>query len=90
MVSTLITFEKDNVQPPVFVAGSFTGWAPIEMSFKTSELNGSSKNVFSYMTNLSPGDYQYKFRLGTGDWWVLDESLPTGMMRTDAGRVPTF
>ena len=24
------------------------------------------------------GDYQYKFRLGPGDWWTLDESKPTG------------
>ncbi len=25
------------------------------------------------------GSYQYKFRLGPGDWWVLDETAPVGM-----------
>ncbi|OAP56342.1 hypothetical protein AYL99_09521 [Fonsecaea erecta] len=64
MVSTTITFEKDNVQPPVYIAGSFTGWSPIEMSFETSESDGSTHNVFSYKADLEPGDYQYKFRLG--------------------------
>ncbi|EXJ70425.1 uncharacterized protein A1O5_06493 [Cladophialophora psammophila CBS 110553] len=77
MVSTTIAFEKDNVQPPVYIAGSFTDWAPIEMRFESTAADGSTKNVFSYKTELEPGDYQYKFRLGPGDWWVLDESNPT-------------
>ncbi|KIY01608.1 uncharacterized protein Z520_03160 [Fonsecaea multimorphosa CBS 102226] len=64
MVSTTITFEKDNVQPPVYVAGTFTDWAPMEMSFETTESNGSTQHVFSYKADLDPGDYQYKFRLG--------------------------
>ncbi|EXJ64657.1 hypothetical protein A1O7_00995 [Cladophialophora yegresii CBS 114405] len=74
MVSTTITFDKDHVQPPVFVAGGFTEWAPVEMTCETTEANGSLKHVFSYRTELEPGEYQYKFRLGPGDWWVLDES----------------
>lgn len=24
-------------------------------------------------------DYQYKFRMGPGDWWVLCDDSPTGM-----------
>ena len=82
MVSTTITLEKDNVQPPVYVAGTFTGWTPVEMGFETTESNGSTQNVFSYKADLEPGDYQYKFRLGPGDWWVLDESTPTGLAST--------
>ena len=78
MVSTTIAFEKDNVQPPVFVAGAFTGWQPIEMTCKATKTNGLAKNVFAYQAELEPGVYQYKFRLGSGDWWVLDESSPTG------------
>ncbi|OAL40256.1 hypothetical protein AYO20_00676 [Fonsecaea nubica] len=77
MVSTTITFKQDNLQPPVYVAGAFTGWSPIEMSFETTESDGSPQNVFSYKADLEPGDYQYKFKLGPGDWWVLDESSPT-------------
>ncbi|KAJ9608763.1 hypothetical protein H2200_006534 [Cladophialophora chaetospira] len=77
MVSTTITFEKDGVQPPVFVAGGFTKWEPIEMRHGTTESNGPAKNVFSHKTELEAGEYQYKFRLGPGDWWVLDESKPT-------------
>jgi len=72
MASTTIRFEKDGVQPPVYVAGEFTDWQPVEMTCKTSEIN----NVFSHKATLEPGKYQYKFRLGPGDWWVLDESSP--------------
>ena len=78
MVSTTITFEKDNIQPPVFVAGGFTDWQPIEMTCDTRETTGSVKNVFSHTAELEPGIYQYKFRLGPGDWWVLDEATSTG------------
>jgi hypothetical protein len=80
MVSTTITFEKDNVQPPVYVAGSFTEWSPVEMEYETTESNGSVQNKFSYKAALNPGEYQYKFRLGPGDWWALDESGPTGLV----------
>ena len=78
MVPTTITFEEDNVHPPVFVAGSFTDWNPTEMAYD------SVKNIFSYKLELDPGKYQYKFRLGPGDWWVLDESAPTGTMLSKA------
>jgi hypothetical protein len=33
---------------------------------------------FSKTFLVSPGTYQYKFRLGTGDWWVVDETQKTG------------
>lgn len=77
MVSTVITFRKAEVQPPVFVAGSFTKWNPLEMKVnQTGTESTPSENEFSYEADLQPGDYQYKFRLGPGDWWVLDESSP--------------
>lgn len=78
MVSTIITFSKADVQAPVFVAGAFTDWAPVEMNCETIEEDGSVRNHFSYKASLEPGEYQYKFRLGPGDWWTLDESKPTG------------
>ena len=80
MVSTKITFEKDGVQPPVFVAGRFTEWNPVEMAYDTAESGGVIRNVFTHQVELDPGDYQYKFRLGHGDWWLLDESAPTGLI----------
>ena len=27
---------------------------------------------------VGDGQYQYKFRIGHGDWWVCDESVETG------------
>lgn len=78
MVSTVISFRKADVQPPVFVAGSFTEWSPLEMIVNQTEA-GALENEFSYEADLQPGDHQYKFRLGPGDWWVLDESSPSGM-----------
>ncbi len=75
MVSTVITFTKPDVQPPVYIAGGFTDWAPVEMQCESSQ---SGQNKFTHTTELQPGEHQYKFRLGPGDWWVLDESAPTG------------
>ncbi len=80
MVFTTVTFEKKNVQPPVFVAGGFTNWQPVEMKHENVELDGSVKTVFSHKVELEPGEHQYKFRLGPGDWWVLDESTATCMI----------
>jgi 1,4-alpha-glucan branching enzyme len=80
MVVTTIEFDKDNVQPPVFVAGAFTDWVPQEMTAKS--LNDSQNFTFSYQADIIPGKHQYKFRLGPGDWWVVDESAPTGMTVT--------
>jgi hypothetical protein len=78
MVSTTITFKKDNVQPPVYIAGEFTSWRPIQMVRQTSAKDGQPKHSFFYTADIQPGDYQYKFRLGDGDWWVFDESASTG------------
>lgn len=32
---------------------------------------------FAKTFSAAKGEYQYKFRLGPGDWWVCDESKPT-------------
>jgi hypothetical protein len=79
MVSTTITLNKSDVQPPVYVAGTFTEWSPIEMTQTSAETAGAIQNRFSHTTDLKPGQYQYKFRLGPGDWWVCDETTPRGM-----------
>ena len=62
--------------PPVFVAGSFSSppWQPQELCQDGKEGSGSFSKTFAAF----PGTYQYKFRLGTGDWWVVDETQRTG------------
>lgn len=79
MVATTITFDQLGVQPPVYVAGGFTNWTPTEMKHEPVEKDGVVEHHFSFTVDLAPGEYQYKFRLGPGDWWVLDESTPTSM-----------
>jgi len=76
MVQTVITFRRADVQPPVYVAGGFTDWAPIEMASEPVE-STAVQHRFSHTADLQPGKHQYKFRLGPGDWWVCDESTPT-------------
>lgn len=41
---------------------------------------GSSRDhhEFSKVVDLSPGEHQFKFRLGHGDWWIVDEGAKTG------------
>jgi Glycogen recognition site of AMP-activated protein kinase len=71
-----ITYRKQGTTAPVFVAGSFspTPWQPEELDQET----GAETGCFSKTFSISPGTYQYKFRLGTGDWWVVDENQQTG------------
>jgi hypothetical protein len=75
-VTITIAYDKPGTIPPVFVAGSFSSppWQPQELQQDGKEGSGSFSRTFS----MSPGTYQYKFRLGTGDWWVVDEKQETG------------
>lgn len=41
---------------------------------------GEVENKFSKTFNISPGTYQYKFRLGYGDWWICDEDSNIGIV----------
>lgn len=78
-----ITFGKSGVQPPVFVATSFTDhpWEPQEMKV-VEDHTTSDDLIFEKTYNDVPeGEHQYKFRLGHGDWWVVDDNAETGMDR---------
>jgi hypothetical protein len=72
-----ISYQGSGIQPPVFLAGSFssTPWEPKEMEYTKSD--AETDYLFSTEVSVSEGEYQYKFRVGHGDWWVLDESMPT-------------
>ncbi|KAI4728119.1 hypothetical protein E4T49_04060 [Aureobasidium sp. EXF-10728] len=71
-----IHYSHPGLQPPVFIAGSMCEpqWEPIEMKQKEKE---DGELEFEHEFEADPGEYQYKFRLGPGDWWVLDETKPT-------------
>ncbi len=79
-VPVTITYTKAGLQPPLFVAGSFSvpPWEPQEMDHVTAH---DGENTFKKEIYLDEGSkIQYKFRVGLGDWWVLNEDAPTGMM----------
>ncbi|CZT07537.1 uncharacterized protein RCO7_09782 [Rhynchosporium graminicola] len=77
-VSVTVKYAVPGTQPPIFLAGSFSdpAWEPQEMQFTTDENN---EHEFSKEVNVEQGkEYQYKFRIGLGDWWILNENSPTG------------
>ena len=41
------------------------------------EKQADGENRFHKTFQADEGEYQYKFRLGPGDWWALDEGVPT-------------
>lgn len=79
MVPVTLKYSSPGAQPPVFLAGSFSepAWDPIEMDYTTAE-DGEHHFTKKVMVEEG-GQFQYKFRIGTGDWWALDEDAPTGM-----------
>jgi len=81
MVLTTIRLTKRDLSPPVFVAGTFTQWqADVEMEYEAISEGSENPQSFYKKIDLSPGTHQYKFRLGTGDWWIIDDSTATGML----------
>lgn len=78
-VSVTVKFSKPGTQPPLFLAGSFSepAWQPQEMQYTTNE---AGEHEFYKEVQVEEGTaYQYKFRVGEGDWWMLNEDSPTGM-----------
>jgi hypothetical protein len=77
-VSVTVRYFKPGTQPPVFVAGSFSDpeWQPQEMQHN---LKGGEFEYYKEVHIEAGKKYQFKFRIGNGDWWVLDEEFPTGM-----------
>ncbi|KAL8387887.1 hypothetical protein RB595_009603 [Gaeumannomyces hyphopodioides] len=72
-VPVTITFRRPGTSPPVFVAGSFSEpqWQPQEMTYSS---DGQGEYEFKAEFLAAPGSsIQYKFRVGHGDWWLLDE-----------------
>jgi hypothetical protein len=87
-VSVTVKLSKQGIQPPIFLAGSFSdpAWQPQEMQHATNE---TGDYEFHKEVEVEQGkEYQYKFRIGEqGDWWVLNEESPTGMCQCCVGVV---
>ena len=83
-----ITFKSPGACPPVYVSGAFTNppWQVCEMKYHTMIRQGNEEDtsaetreyLFYKQFQLSEGHWQYKFRLGPGDWWVCDENAEVG------------
>lgn len=84
-----ISYVSTGAQPPIFVAGSFTDppWQPQELDYvleqpdSTDIQSGTSQYRFAKNVQVGEGRWQYKFRLGLGDWWVCDEHTEKGELR---------
>ena len=82
-IPVTISYHTPGTKPPLFVAGTFSDpqWEPMEMEYDTSE---AGELVFKKIVSAELGtEIQYKFRVGTGEWWVLSENTPT--VTDDAG-----
>ena len=78
-----ITYQHVGTTPPLFVAGTFTqpAWVPQELDYSQAIQDDDDDKkpglVFHKTFTLAPGTYQYKFRVGYGDWWICDETKAT-------------
>lgn len=70
-----ITFSSPGLRPPVYVGTDLTDpqWEPIEMD---EEQTDKGEYTFCKSFMAEEGEYQYKLRLGPGDWWICDDSKP--------------
>ena len=78
-----ISFERADVQPPVFIYGAFTCWKPYPMKAipKTAVHDEDpEKFMFVFECGMEPGRWAYKFRLSNG-LWACDEHAPKGRER---------
>lgn len=76
-MTTPVTIEygSPGLQPPVYICTSLSDpqWEPLEMDV-TQDGRGGYR--FSKKFKVAEGEYQYKLRLGPGDWWVCDDAQP--------------
>ncbi|TKA82780.1 hypothetical protein B0A55_01785 [Friedmanniomyces simplex] len=71
-----VEYTSKGLQPPVYVFTSLSDpqWDAVEMDH---DKRADGENRFYKTFTADEGDYQYKFRLGPGDWWALDDAKPT-------------
>ncbi|KAH0536997.1 hypothetical protein FGG08_006169 [Glutinoglossum americanum] len=93
-----LTYAHPGSVPPVYLAGSFTSppWEPQELHYtklrsKDAGPDEEGEEVqleysFYKEFDVKEGHWQYKFRVGEGDLWVLDENTAT-VIDGDGNRV---
>ncbi|MCJ1465495.1 hypothetical protein MMC07_004113 [Pseudocyphellaria aurata] len=78
-----ISYVSPGARPPIYIAGSFTDppWQPEELDYVLEQPGDMDSGTpsecslyrFVKSVQIGEGRWQYKFRLGLGDWWVCDE-----------------
>jgi len=70
-----IDYASPGLQPPVFIFTSLSDpqWEAVEMD---QGKNDNGEFWFFKHFDAEEGEYQYKFRLGPGDWWAFDSNKP--------------
>ncbi|KAI0104949.1 hypothetical protein F4776DRAFT_483296 [Hypoxylon sp. NC0597] len=74
-----LKYQKKGTTPPIYVAGSFSDppWQPQEMDVS---LDQYGDYIFTKRVLVDHGsEIQYKFRIGPGNWWALDDCADTVM-----------
>lgn len=84
-----VSFKSRGLRAPVYIVTSLSEpqWQPIELH---SHVLDDNELEFWRLFDVEEGEYQYKFRLGPGDWWACDHTKPIGesaMFETASTRV---
>lgn len=77
MAPATVSYMKEGTKPPVFLAGDFSAWQCMEMEHEVGE-GQEEYRFYKTIEAEESKELQYKFRIGHGDWWVLDETAPVG------------
>ena len=69
-----VTYSSPGLQPPVYITTSLSEpqWELLEMDCRKTP---DGEREFAKTFHVAGGEYQYKFRLGPGDWWVCDSGV---------------
>lgn len=72
-IPVVIEFASPGLRPPVYVGTSLSDpqWEPLEMEHFSQH---DGEFIFRKFFAVEEGEYQYKLRLGPGDWWVCDDT----------------
>lgn len=70
----VIEYTSPGLQPPVYIFTDLSDpqWTAVEMN---ADFRSDKSWKFSKAFTVEAGEYQYKFRLGPGDWWACDDSM---------------
>ncbi|KAG9241373.1 hypothetical protein BJ878DRAFT_545315 [Calycina marina] len=73
----VLRYVKPGTKPPIYLAGDFSSpeWLPLPMEWYST--NDGEYEFHKDINVLEGQEYQYKFRVGEGEWWTLDENAPT-------------